>query len=179
MADKEPAEKYETWPATVRYDGVFDFDGMYKEIIAYLRRHNYWFYETLYKHKPWSPIGTELVLKWRAERKLDEYYHYTINLEWHLMDLHTVEVIRQGKKVTLSKCYFWVNITGVAAADWQALEREGGWQTQVIGKFFRNKVADREYIYDYVYPLHGEVMELQQIIQHWTNMEASRVEKAA
>ena len=103
MAGGTPADSYETWPTIIRYDGVFDWDGMYKVIIEYLRRNNYWFYEKLYKSKPWSPIGTELVLKWEAKRKLDEYYMYELSFEWHFMDFHHVDVIREGKKLTLTK----------------------------------------------------------------------------
>jgi hypothetical protein len=179
MADViSPAESYTTWPATVRYDGVFDFDGLYKTIIEHLRKRNYWFYETLYKHKPWSPLGDELVLKWRAERKLDEYYHYTIEFEWHFLDFHHVEVIREGKKVMLTKAYFWVNIRGKADADWQGFEKEAtGTFTTKLGKFFRKHVVDREYLYDYIYPLFDEVMELQELIQGFCNMEATRYNK--
>jgi hypothetical protein len=179
MADAEPAEKIETWPAIVRYDGVFDFDGLYKTIIEHLRRHNYWFYEELYKHKPWSPVGTELTLKWRAERKLDEYYLYVITFEWHFMDFHHVEVIREGKKVTLTKAYFSVKILGAVHLDWQGFEK--GHETpkfvQLFSKFFRQQVIDREKIYDYFYPVFGEVNEIQQMIQKYIHMEASRVEK--
>lgn len=178
MADETPSEKYTTWPATVRYDGVFDFDGMYQAIVDHLRRHNYWFYETLYKRKPWSPMGTELILKWRAERKLDEYYHYTIEFEWHFMDFHHVEVIREGKKVTLTKAYFWVNIRGTAAADWQALEtKSGNAFTKQLGKFFRNHVVDREYLYEYIYPLFDEVQDLADMIKTFCNMEVTRTGK--
>jgi len=181
MADARPADTTETWPATVRYDGVFDFDGLYKTIIEFLRRHNYWFYETLYKHKPWSPIGDELVLKWRAERKLDEYYHYTIEFEWHFMDFHHVEVIREGKKVMLTKAYFWVNIRGRADADWQGFEThaddEGHSFTKRLGEFMRKKVVDREYLYDYIYPIFDDVQELAKLIQNFCNMEATRYEK--
>lgn len=179
MADAKEAEEYTTWPATVRYDGVFDFDGLYKILIDHLRRHNYWFYEELYKHKPWSPLGTELVLKWKAERKLDEYYMYIIKFEWHFMDFHHVEVIRDGKKMQLTKSYFWVNIRGQAIADWQGFEtksKAGGF-TRRLSQFFRKYVIDREYLYDYIYPLFDEVMELQNIIQQFINMEAARYEK--
>jgi hypothetical protein len=179
MADQEPSSKYETWPATVRYDGVFDFDGLYKAIIDYLRRHNYWFYEKLYKHKPWSPLGTELILRWEAERKLDEYNMYRIKFEWHFMDFHHVEVIREGKKVQLTKAYFWVNITGEEIQDWQAFEtKEHHKFTQILGKFFRKQVIDREHVYDYIYPLYGEVMEIQNLIQNYIHTEASRIEKS-
>lgn len=172
------ADKFETWPANVRYDGVFDFDGLYTTIVEYLRHHNYWFYETLYKHKPWSPLGTELVMKWRAERKLDEYYIYALNFEWHFMDFHHVEVIRDGKKVQLTKAYFYVIIRGEAIADWQGFEdsNHGGFVKR-LGQFFRSKIIDREILYDYIYPLFDEVTSVQQIIQDFCNMEASRYVK--
>ena len=178
MADAKAADMIETWPAVVRYDGVFDFDGLYKELIEHLRRHNYWFYETLYKHKPWSPLGTELTLKWTAERKLDEYYLNKITFEWHFMDFHHVEVIREGKKVELTKAYFWVVIRGEATADWQGFESKSEKKfTKFISKLFREKVIDREFVYDYYYPLMDEIMEIQQIIQQFVNMEASRMDK--
>ena len=37
MAEGKPADEFETWPAVVRYDGVFDWDGLYKTLIEYLR----------------------------------------------------------------------------------------------------------------------------------------------
>jgi hypothetical protein len=181
MAAEPPEPPIETWPAIVRYDGVFDFDGLYKMIIEHLRRHNYWFYETLYKHKPWSPMGTELVLKWYGERKLDEYYMYRVEFEWHFMDFHHVEVLRDGKKMTLTKAYFWVSIRGKLLLDWQGLENgahgESGKFTKLFGKFFRTNVIDREKIYDYFYPLFDEVNEIQALILNFVQMESTRMEK--
>jgi hypothetical protein len=174
----------ETWPAIVRYDGVFDWDGMYQTIIEYLRRNNYWFYEKLYKSKPWSPTGTELVLKWEATRKLDEYYQYQLNFEWHFMDFHHVDIIRDGKKRTLTKAYWWVTIRGKVNYDWQGLETKdarsgGGKMTAVLGKFFRKHIIDREALHDYIYPLFDEVMGVQKLIQDYVHMESSRTEKIA
>lgn len=168
-----------TWPAIVRFDGVFDWDGLYKAIVQYLRRQNYWFYERLYKSKPWSPIGTELVLRWTAERKLDEYYKYNLEFEWHLMDFHKVDVIRDGAKITLTKAYFWVEIRGVLVSDWQEFEgaKDAGAVTKFFGKFFRKHVADREWLYDYLYPLYDEVMDVQKFIQDYVHFESSRLGK--
>jgi hypothetical protein len=177
MAGK-PANSDETWPVIVRYDGVFDWDGMYKTIIEYLRRNNYLFYETLYKSKPWSSTGTELVLKWEAKRKLDEYYQYELKFEWHFMDFHHVDIIQNGKKVTLTKAYWWVTIRGKVIQDWQGLESSGGKGLSMLGKFFRQHIIDREYVYDYIYPLFGEVMDLQKLIQDYVHMESSRTEKS-
>lgn len=178
MTEGTPAQEFETWPTVVRYDGVFDWDGLYKAIIEYLRRHNYWFYEKLYKSKPWSPVGTELVLKWEAERKLDEYYLYRLTFEWHFMDFHHVDVIRESQKVTLTKAYFWVTIRGVGVQDWQGFEKDrSSKMTKFVGKFFRKNVIDREFVYDYWYPLFDEVAAVQQLIQNFIHMEASRTEK--
>jgi hypothetical protein len=176
------AADVETWPAIVRYDGVFDWDGLYKGLVEYLRRNNYWFYEKLYKSKPWSPIGTELVLKWEADRKLNEYYLYRLKFEWHFMDFHHVDVIRDGKKVTLTKSYFYVDIRGVVIQDWQGLEKgHGGHEpstiTKFLGKFVRNHVIDREFVYDYIYPLYDEVMEVQKFIQEYIHFESTRTSK--
>jgi hypothetical protein len=178
MAGK-PADTTETWPAIVRYDGVFDWDGLYKSIINYLRRQNYWFYEKVYKSKPWSPIGTELVLKWEAHRKLDEYYQYQLIFEWHFMDFHYVDVIREGKKVTLTKAYFWVDIRGSIVTDWQGMEssESAGTVTKFLGKFFRKHVDDREWLYNYLYPLYDEVMDVQKFIQDYIHFESTRTGK--
>jgi hypothetical protein len=176
-ADVPPERRMNTWPAIVRYDGVFDFDGMYRTIIEHLRRQNYWFYEDIYKHKPWSPIGTELIMRWHAERKLNEYYMYRLEFDWRFADFHHVEIIRDGKKLTLTKAYFWVTIRGSVLQDWQGLEDEGGKFTKRVGQFFRKQVIDREALYDYFYPLFDEVNTVQQMIQTFVNMEAARVEK--
>ena len=170
----------ETWPAIVRFDGVFDWDGLYKGLIQYLRRQNYWFYEKVYKSKPWSPIGTELVLKWEAERKLDEYYKYKLKFEWHLMDFHHVDVIRDGKKLTLTKAYFYVDIRGILVQDWQEFEgaKNAGAITKFLGKFFRTHVGDREWLYEYLYPLYDEVMDVQKFIQDYVHFESTRTGKA-
>lgn len=175
----KPASEEETWPAIVRYDGVFDWDGLYKDLIAHLKRQNYWFYEKLHKHKPWSPTGTELVLKWEATRKLDEYYQYKLKFEWHFMDFQHVDVIRDGKKLTLTKSYFYVDIRGILIQDWQGLEsgHDAGPVTKFLGKFFRKHVGDREWLYDYLYPLYDEVMGVQKFIQDYVHFESTRTGK--
>ena len=78
----------------LRYKGVFDFDGLYKMMHAWLISKRYEFHETKYKDKVSTPFGNEIEVEWTGEKKINEFVKQKIVIEFHLWDFAEVEVIK-------------------------------------------------------------------------------------
>ena len=102
----------------LRYKGIFDFDGLYKLMVQWLKARRYWFHEDVYKVKP-SLSGIEFEIFWHGERKVTEYCQYRINVVFHMWDVTDVEVIQEGVKKTLMKCRMEIVFDAVIELDYQ------------------------------------------------------------
>src|SRR3989344_8705210 len=89
-------------PITLRYNGLFDFDGLYAAIIDWAKNYGYRWHDKAYKHKVPSPRGAEHEIEWEITKEVTEYISYTISFTVHIWDLREVEVLVDGKKKNLS-----------------------------------------------------------------------------
>ena len=105
--------------ATIRYRGLFDWDGLYLAIAEWFKRYRYFLHEEMYKHKVPSPRGAEQELHWYADVEVNEYYKYRITVDFHLWDMTEVEVIRDGKKKLLTNARLQIKLVGILYVDWQ------------------------------------------------------------
>ena len=88
----------------VRFEGLFDFDGMYAAINDWGKNYNYLFHEKAYKHKVPSPKGAEKEFEWVLTKKITEDAKYEIKIDAHIWDLKEIEVkTHQGKKLNLEE----------------------------------------------------------------------------
>ena len=96
---------------TLRYSGLFDFDGMYAAIVDWAKNYGYMYHEADFKHKVPSPSGAEQEFKWILTKKVTEYLKYEIWITVHMWDLLEVEVEENGKKKPLSnaRLYLWID----------------------------------------------------------------------
>ncbi len=97
-----------------RWQGVFDFDGLYRYMQSWLSRREYEFHEAKYKHKP-EQLGKEVEVEWFAERKLTGYIMNRIDTKWHLWDVNEKEV--EGKKLTEAR--FWIELKAKLILDYE------------------------------------------------------------
>jgi len=111
--------EYKVPPLSVRYQGLFDFEGLYQIAVDWAKTHRYWFHEDTYKHKVPSPYGAEQEMWWWMEAKVTEFWKYHIDIKIHLWEMTEVEVVKDGKKKTLTNARIQVDIKAKVIADWQ------------------------------------------------------------
>ena len=92
-------------PITLRYNGLFDFDGMYAAIIDWAKNYGYLWFERSYKHKVPGPQGAELEFEWVMTKNITEYINYDILIIVHTWDTKEVEVEVDGKKKKLTQSH--------------------------------------------------------------------------
>ena len=106
-------------PITLRYEGLFDFDGLYAAVIDWSKNYGYHWHEKTYKHKVPSPKGAEQELDWVITKNVTEYINYTIQFTVHIWDLREVSVDVNGKKKMMSNARMYIVMNGVVNYDWQ------------------------------------------------------------
>ncbi len=113
--EKRPfAEEVPVSSIVLRWEGIFDFDGMYKYMQSWLANKEYEFHEAAYKHKP-AELGKEIELEWFAEKKINGYAMNRIDVEMHLWDVNEVEV--EGKKLTRAR--MWIKLSATLILDYE------------------------------------------------------------
>ena len=103
---------------TVSHKGIFDFNELYKVMKDWFNLHKYEFYEVEY-HDVLKTDEKDIRCKWVAERKVDEYTKFAIEIEIKLDNHKLVEVKKSGKKAKLSSCSLKVIITSYLKQDYQ------------------------------------------------------------
>lgn len=104
--------------AYLQYDGIFDFDGLYKLMHDWIVDRNYYFEEKLYRHKVPTPAGAEQHIVWEAWRKVNEYAKYWINIYMILRDAKEIEVVKKGEKKKLTKAKLIIIFEGKVELDY-------------------------------------------------------------
>ncbi|MBT4538671.1 hypothetical protein HOI26_02065 [Candidatus Woesearchaeota archaeon] len=123
----------------LKYDGLFDFDGLYAAIIDWAKRYGYRWHEAAYKHKVPSPAGAEQEFIWALNKRVDEYLDYEILFNVKVEDLSDVTV----KNKHLSNGRINILIQGKVISDWN---KDSGKRGKILSKFInfykKQKVVD-------------------------------------
>jgi len=148
----------------VRYKGVFDFEGLYRMMHAWLINKRFLFHEKLYKDKVSTPFGNELEVKWEAEKKVTEYIREYITVYFHLWDFSEVEIIKDGKKMKMTKSRMEIYLDCELEMDYTKKFQDKGVFAEKLGEFYQNKVLYWEWRIKYadsltysLYDLHAKV----------------------
>ena len=116
----------------VSYKGVFDFDGLYKSLCGWFKKHRYTFNELDYKE--FKERGErKLHVKWEGKRRVTDYVVYTIEVGFQLNDYADVKV-KNKKRVG--------GDLGVKIIAYLAKDYEETWSRKSWLKFIR-EIYDR------------------------------------
>jgi hypothetical protein len=166
---EEPTNKL-----TIKFNGIFDFNGLYKVAHDWIVNQNYYFEEKLYKHKVPTPAGAEQDIMWEGWRKVNEYVRYWINVYIKLFDLKEIEVIKEGKKKKLYKARMFIEISGKVELDYS--NRFGN---SLFGIMLRNFM--HKHVWKYTEgrissiwgdELYYRTLKLHQVIKEFLDMES-------
>jgi len=158
-------------PLLIRYKGVFDYDGMYKMMHAWLISKRFLFHENKYKDKVSTPFGNEIEAKWTAEKKVTEFVMEIIKIEFHLWDAAEVEVIRDGKKVKMYKARMEIRFFADVMVDYSKRFSEGTTFAKKLGKFYVENVMIWDLRMRYFNALEYAVYDLQTKVKKYLNMD--------
>ena len=108
------------FPVYIQYKGIFDMQDLYESIAEFFRQKKFKFHEVQYRLRKPSPFGVEIAHNLRAERKIEEYYEWIVDITIETFDQHDVEVVaKDGTKKKMSKGRLWIYINGRVEMDYE------------------------------------------------------------
>jgi hypothetical protein len=154
----------------VRYNGLFDFDGLYASVIEWAKSYNYMWHEKQFKHKV-NPGGAELEIWWYVEKRVDEFIKYDIDMNVHIWDLHEVEVDISGKKKKLTNARIEIKIKGKVIGDQNEFSKGKGKLNKIFSGLYKEKVNPEE---DHEGILHYRINNLQGVMKDYFDMQTKK-----
>lgn len=136
--------KKESMPAIyIKHKGMFDLSDILKSIVKQLQDDSFKVHFSKHKYKVPSPKGGEQEIKFYAERKINEYVKFRIDVFIRVFDFKEVEVIKEGRKVMMNTGRIAAEISGVMELDFE--NRFGGNKfLQGLQDFFHKYVIHRD-----------------------------------
>ncbi len=144
---------------TLRYNGLFDFDGMYVAVTDWAKNYGFMWHEVDYKHKVPSPAGAEQELTWSMSKNVTEYIRFEILLVLHLWDLTEVQVEKKGKPKSLSNARIYIVMKNKVIFDHKNIGKGGKFTSWLSDKYleltFKNKSEYLDQLYYRAWNLHA------------------------
>jgi len=120
----------------VKQKGVFDFAELYNFTYNWFVDKDYFIVEKVYTEKA-QPDGKEVEIEWEAKRKISDYFRFVIKVNWRILGMKDVEVMKEGDKVKINKGYPEIKVKATLEKDY-----EHRWEGNALLKFLRG-VYDR------------------------------------
>lgn len=107
----------------IQYKGIFDMDDLYISVADFFRHKKFKLFEIQQRHRRPGPFGAEVMYQYRATRKVEDYYMWTVDIAMETFDERPVEVVlKNGTKKKMTKGRLWIQIRGQVDYDY-----EGNW----------------------------------------------------
>lgn len=104
----------------LQYKGVWDMQDLYEFVASFFHRNKFKFYEQRYIQKSPGPFGPETYYVWGANRDVEEYYQFQIDIFLHTFDTQDIEVVmKDGSKRTFTKGRLWIQFRGRVEMDYE------------------------------------------------------------
>ena len=169
MGDKYPLNK-----VTLRYQGVFDFDGLYAAVIGWAKNYGYMWHEVDYKHKVPTPDGAEQEMKWILTKNVTDYVSYSMDINIHFWDMKEPTIEIKGKKKSVVSAKVEIIINGLVITDWQK-KFKGGKIVSKLGQWYELLVTkDIESVY--YDTLYYRTWNLHAIMKKYFDMQSKKYE---
>ena len=160
MSKKVPA----AYPSTIKYDGVYDWPGLYALIHHWLHERGYETHDKTYKHTA-GTIGAEEEHIIIGEKKETEYVQFIMTIDMKAWGVHTVEVIKDGRKHKLQKAVLRIIITPQVNYDYQGKFEQSKFLEKVRNFYHTHVLIDEadalieDKLYYISYKLHTALKE--------------------
>lgn len=176
MGVKDAFSVLDSDPIIIRYNGVFDFEGLYRMMHAWLVNKRFTFHEDRYKDKVFTPFGNELEIDWTAEKKVTEYVKEYITVYFHLWDFSEAEIIKDGKRLKMTKSRMEIRLDCKLELDYTKKFAKAGTFGKRLGEFYQNKVIYWEWRFKYasalVYSLYDFHHKIKKYLELYSDTNA-------
>jgi len=167
--------QYPTIPANtvyIQYKGIFDMDDLYQTVADFFRQKKFKFYEIQNRHRRPGPFGAEVYHHFKATRKVEDFYSWTVDIVMETFDLRDVEVVlKDGAKKKMSKGRLWIQIRGIVDIDYERLWDKSAFMAQLKNFFNKYIIKKRiesvwwdQFQYKIVLALHALIKERLKMI---------------
>jgi hypothetical protein len=155
----------------LKYVGILDLDGLFKTMYQWYNDYGYEFHEKTVKHKVPGPLGADQEIEWTGWRKINGYVKFWVDVYFHLWQLKDVEVIKEGKKVKLSRARMLIEFSGRVDLDYS--NRFGGSRfLQALQDWYHKFVIKKEIDSIYTDQLYYRILKLYTVCKEYLDMEA-------
>ena len=118
----------------IKQKGIFTFKKFYIFAYEYLKYEGYTVHEKRYLEEI-EKQGKKIEITWIAEKNLSDYFKFVIQIDWLILRMNDIEVMKEGQKVKMQKGEPELKIKGLLYKDY-----DNKWETP----FFKNM----RHIYD-------------------------------
>ena len=126
------SEKKQIFASKVKYDGIFSFSSFYKFCYDYLTEEfGFYIAESKYAEKL-TGDAKEIKIEWEGNKKITDYFKYSIKVDFNIIGLKNVEIQKEGKKIQANKGLVEISIKGILVSDY-----DGKYDTSPTLRFFR------------------------------------------
>lgn len=125
------AQKSEIFKSKVTQVGYWNYNDVYAMLYTWLKDKSYTVKEKTYKEKL-TGAGKEIIIDWEADKKITDYFKFSLSLKWHILTMKDAEVEIDGKKEKTNKGELEIEIKAEIIKDY-----ESKWEDKPIHKFMR------------------------------------------
>ena len=162
------AQKKQVYKETVKHTGFWKYSQVYDMLYDWFKEHGYKVFEDSYNEKIQSN-GKEVVAKWRATKKVTDYFKFEIKADWHILGMKDVETEVEGKKVKTNSGEVEIAFNGTLIKYY-----EKRWDDKPMWKFLRGvyeKYVIRETVDEYEDDLEDDTREIISELKAFLKLE--------
>jgi hypothetical protein len=129
------AEIESIFKETIKHKSFFNYTELYTFCYNWFKNEDYLLSEEEYLEK-FTGVK-EVQIKWKARKKISDYYRYIFDVKWHILVMTDEVVEENGKKIKTNKGDLKIVFEASLEKDW-----ENSWDKHPFWKFMRG-VYDR------------------------------------
>ena len=137
----------------VKDKSIFSLEELYKAIIRWLEFHRYTFQEQEYREEDLGGGKKHLELKWYAEKKIDDYIKFVIEVNFLILGLEKLEAEVRGVREVTNKGELEMNFKAYLLKDY-----DKKWERTAFMRFLR-ETYDKKLIKTRLETYEGELYE--------------------
>ncbi len=135
----------------LKQDSIFDLTELYKLMFRWFENNGYAFHEKEYQDQD-TPGGKQLTVFWVAEKMIDAYIKFVIEVNYLVLGMTKVEIERAGTKVSTNKGSIEFRISAYLLKDY-----DNKWSSTPFMKRVR-KIYDYYLIKERIERLEGDLI---------------------
>lgn len=125
-------EKEKILKEKVKYSGLGNFKDAYKYLYSKIESEGFALIEDSYSEKI-SGSSKEIEVEWSANKKVSDYFKYSLKVKWDVKGMSDVEVELDGKKKNMNKfADLAISFTGTLEKDY-----ESKWEGTNVQRFLK------------------------------------------